>query len=139
VVEKVIILYDSDPMIASAFVLVAEDDSTLEPFDGESPFFPCVLSLWLGGRLHILDQAMYRVRPIFWDVSVSGTESEVDVADESVSVSGGMTRTRVMILGIGSGNRIRKKMEKVIDEQEILSDSCSCFYSYFCFGTVIDH
>ena len=61
---KVITLYDFDPMIAlnSAH---AEDDCALEPFGVESPSSPGVISLWHGGMLHILDQAMYLVHPIF--------------------------------------------------------------------------
>jgi hypothetical protein len=64
VAEKVIILYDSDPMIALVWVL-GEVGSAPEPFGVGSPFFPDVISVWRGGMLHILDQAMYRVHPIF--------------------------------------------------------------------------
>jgi len=57
--------------------------------------------------------------------------NEVDVVDvdSEVRVSGMM---RLMILGIESEseNRGQKKMEKVIDEEGISSDSCS----YSCFG-----
>ena len=63
-VEKVIILYDSDPMIALVLVL-GGDDHVLEPFDDESPSSPDVISAWRGGMLYILDRAMYRVHPIF--------------------------------------------------------------------------
>ena len=59
-------------------------------------------------------------------MSVSGNGNDVDEADVNVSVSGGM---KLMISGIGSGSRRWRKMEKVIDEEGILSDSCS--YSYF--------
>jgi hypothetical protein len=57
-------------------------------------------------------------------VNVSG--NEVDEADVNVTVTGGM---RLMILGIVSGSRRWRTMEKVIDEEGISSDSCS--YSYF--------
>jgi hypothetical protein len=130
VVEKVIILYDSDPMIALVSVPVFEDGHVLEPFDGESPFFPDAVSVWRGGMLHILDQAMYRVHPIFWVliVSVSGSGNEVDGADVNVIVivSGGM---RLMIRGIMSGSRRWKTMEKVIGEEGISSDFDSDFDS----------
>ena len=119
-VGKVIILYDSDPMIALVWVL-GGDGSAPEPFDDESPSSPDAISVWRGGMLHILDQAMYRVHPIFWVLIVSG--SEVDGADVnvivSVSVNGGM---RSMILGIRSESWIRRKMEKVIDEEGRSSD-----------------
>jgi hypothetical protein len=59
-------------------------------------------------------------------VNVSG--NEVDEADVNVSVSGGMN---LMISGIGSGSRRWRTMEKVIDEEGILSDSCSYSYSDF--------
>jgi hypothetical protein len=122
VAEKVIILYDSDPMIALVSVPVFEDGHVLEPFDAESPFFLDVISAWRGGMLHILDQAMYRVHPIVWvlivNVIVSG--NEVDEAD--VIVSGVM---RLTILGIWSGNRRRRTMERLIDEEGISSDSDS--------------
>jgi len=128
VVGRVIILYDSGPMIALVWV-PGEDGHALEPFDGESPFFPDAISVCRGGRLHILDQAMYRVHPIFWvlivNVNVIVSGNEVDGGDENVSVSvtGVM---RLMILAIMSGSRRRRTMEKVIDEEGILGDS----YSY---------
>jgi hypothetical protein len=50
-------------------------------------------------------------------VNVSG--NEVDEADVNVTVTGGM---RLMILGIVSGSRRWRTMEKVIDEEGILSD-----------------
>jgi len=135
VVGKVIVLYGSDPMIALVWVL-GGDGPALEPFDDESPFFPDAISAWRGGMLHILDLAMYRVHPIFWvlivNVIVSG--NEVDGGDGNVSVSGVM---RLMILAIMSGSRRWRKMEKVIDEEGILSDSC--FYSYSDYDWLIDH
>jgi hypothetical protein len=133
VVEKVIILYCSDPMIALVWVL-GEDGFAPEPFDDGSPSSPDAISAWRGGMLHILDQAMYRVHPIFSVLIVIASGNEVDGGDVNVSVNGVM---RVMISGIGSGSRRWRTMDKVIDEEGILSDSCS--YSYSDYDWVIDH
>jgi hypothetical protein len=70
-------------------------------------------------------------------VSVNGSGNEVDGGDVNVTVTATGEGRRLMILGIRSGSRRWRKMERVIDEEGILSDSCS--YSYSDYDWVIDH